>query len=194
MQWQARDLTELFEPASVGGAVGPAFVWNILNYGRIKNAVRQQQALFEEAVFNYQDTVLKAQREAEDSIVGFLKTQDQTEQLQLAVNDVLELNSVLLTQANAGATNFNRVFVVQAATTVQQNSLAASQGEIALNLIRIYRALGGGWQIRLADCNVETVSDVPVLLDESAPVVEMEPVQVVEPASDPVDQPAAENR
>ena len=187
-------MTELFEPASVGGAVGPAFVWNILNYGRIKNAVRQQQALFEEAVFNYQDTVLKAQREAEDSIVGFLKTQDQTEQLQLAVKDIQELNSVLLTQANAGATDFNRVFVVQAATTAQQNSLAASQGEIAQNLIRIYRALGGGWQIRLADCNVEMGSDVPVLLDESVSALEMEPVQVLEPASVPVDQPASENR
>ncbi len=194
LQWQARDLTELFEPASVGGAVGPAFVWNILNYGRIENSVRQQQALFEEAVFNYQDTVLKAQREAEDSIVGFLKTQDQTEQLQLAVNDIQELNSVLLTQANAGATDFNRVFVVQAQTTVQQNNLAASQGEIALNLIRIYRALGGGWQIRLADCKVATGTDAPVLLNESASALEMEPVQVVEPASVPVDQPASENR
>ena len=194
LQWQARDLADLYSPASVGGAVGPAFVWNILNYGRIKNAVFQQQALFEEAVFNYQDTVLKAQREAEDSIVGFLKTQDQTEQLQLAVNDVLELNSVLLTQANAGATNFNRVFVVQAATTVQQNALAVSQGEIALNLIRIYRALGGGWQIRLADCNVETVSDVPVLLDEPASTLEMEPAQAVEPTSVPVDQPPLENQ
>ena len=138
LQWQAIELTDLYTPASVGGAVGPGFAWNILNYGRIRNAVRQQQALFEEAVFNYQDTVLKAQREAEDSIVGFLKAQEQTEQLQLAVNDIQELNSVLLTQANAGATDFNRVFVVQAATTAQQNTLAASQGEIALNLIRIY--------------------------------------------------------
>jgi NodT family efflux transporter outer membrane factor (OMF) lipoprotein len=193
LQWQARDLTDLFESASVGGAVGPAFVWNILNYGRIKNAVFQQQALFEEAVFNYQDTVLKAQREAEDSIVGFLKTQDQAEQLQLAVNDIEELNNVLLTQANAGATDFNRVFVVQAATTAQQNSLAASQGQIALNLIRIYRSLGGGWQIRLADCNVETVSGVPVLLDESASALEMEQAPAVEPAAVPVDRPPFEN-
>ncbi len=168
LQWQARDLADLYSPASVGGAVGPAFVWNILNYGRIKNSVFQQQALFEEAVFNYQNTVLDAQREAEDAIVGFLKAQDQTESLRLAVKDIQALNSVLLTQANAGATDFNRVFVVQAATTAQQNTLAASQGEIALNLIRIFRALGGGWQIRLADCNAETGSDVSTLTLDSA--------------------------
>ncbi len=186
LQWQARELTDLYTPASVGGAVGPSFAWNILNYGRIRNAVRQQQALFEEAVFNYQDTVLKAQREAEDSIVGFLKAQEQTEQLQLAVNDIQELNSVLLTQANAGATDFNRVFVVQAATTAQQNTLATSQGEIALNLIRIYRSLGGGWQIRLPSCNEATEMDIPLLVEESgvAPVMELAPASDETPLSD----------
>ncbi len=186
LQWQARDLADLYQPASVGGAVGPAFVWNILNYGRIKNAVRQQQALFEQTVFNYQNTVLEAQREAEDAIAGFLKAQDQTEQLQRAVNDIQELNGVLLTQANAGATDFNRVFVVQAATTAQQNTLAASQGEIALNLIRIYRSLGGGWQIRLPGGNIATGSGFPVLLDEpaAAPVVELAPAPGEPPSPD----------
>ncbi len=161
LQWQSKDLSDLFEPASVGGVAGPSFVWNILNYGRLRNSVRQQQALFEQAVYSYQDTVLKAQREAEDAIVGFLKSQDQTEQLRLAVQDISDLNAVLLTQANAGATDFNRVFVVQAAATVQQDSLATSQGQIALNLIRIYRALGGGWQIRLQAPAVNAVTELP---------------------------------
>lgn len=149
LSWQAEDLSDLYRSASVGGAVGPSFVWNILNYGRILNSVRQQQAVFEQTVYSYQNTVLSAQQEAEDAIVGFLKAQDQTDQLQLAVRDIQELNDVLLTQANAGATNFDRVFVVQAQATVQADNLATSQGNIALQLIRIYRALGGGWQIRL---------------------------------------------
>ena len=129
--------------------MGPSFGWNILNYGRILNSVRQQQAVFEQAVYSYQGTVLSAQRETEDSIVGFLKAQEQTAKLQLAVRDIQELNQVLLTQANSGATNFDRMFVVQAQSTAQMNNLAASTGNVALNLIGIYRALGGGWQIRL---------------------------------------------
>lgn len=149
LQWQSEDLDDLFTSLSTAGSVGPSFGWNILNYCRIRNSVRREQALFEQAVFNYQDTVLKAQRETEDAIVGFLKAQEQTEKLRLAVQDITELNNVLLTQANAGATNFDRVFVVQAAATAQQDSLATSEGNIALNLIRIYRSLGGGWQIRL---------------------------------------------
>jgi NodT family efflux transporter outer membrane factor (OMF) lipoprotein len=149
IQWQAQDLDDLFTSPSLAGSVGPSFQWNILNYGRIRNSVRQQQALFEEAVFNYQNTVLNAQRETEDALIGFLKAQEQTEKLQLAVNDITKLNSILLTQANLGATNFDRVYLMQAQATVQQDNLATSQGNVALNLIQIYRALGGGWQIRL---------------------------------------------
>ncbi|QDU88007.1 Outer membrane protein OprM precursor [Pirellulimonas nuda] len=149
LQWQSKNLSDLFTPASVGGSVGPSFVWNILNYGRIRNSIVQQEALFEQAAYAYQSTVLGAQREAEDAIVGFLKAQEQAESLTLAVRDIRELNQVLLTQANAGATDFDRVFVVQAQATAQMDNLATSRGSIALNLIRIYRALGGGWQIRL---------------------------------------------
>ena len=167
LQWQSQNLGTLFNSNSFGGSTGPSFGWNILNYGRILNSVRQKEALFEQAVFSYQGTVLSAQREAEDAIVGFLKAQEQTAKLQLAVRDIQELNQVLLTQANAGATDFSRVFVVQAAATAQMDSLATSRGSIALNLIRIYRSLGGGWQIRLQSPNNFAI---PVAVDGEEPI------------------------
>jgi len=169
LQWQSAGLRTLFNSGSTAGSIGPSFVWNILNYGRIQNSVLQQQALFQQAVYSYQETVLKAQREAEDGIVGFLQSQDQTEKLQLAVQDITALNGILLTQANAGATNFDRVFVVQAQATVQQDNYAVSQGTIALNLIRIVRALGGGWQIRLnAPCPPPPPSNSIILPSDAA--------------------------
>ncbi len=149
LDWQAETLGDVFSPGSLAGSIGPGFSWNIFNYGRIQNSVRLQDAKFQQAVYSYQNIVLNAQREAEDAIVGFLTTQQQRDKLQQAVNDIIDLNSLLLVQADAGATDFNRVYVVQTSLTVQQNSLAISQGDIALNLVRIYRALGGGWQIRL---------------------------------------------
>ena len=131
LSWQADTLDGVFSPGSLAGSVGPGFSWNILNYGRIQNSVLLQDAKLQQAIYSYQDTVLKAQREAEDAIVAFLKSQDQTAKLQLAVNDVVELNSLLLVQADAGATDFNRVFVVQTQLTAQQDNLATSQGAIA---------------------------------------------------------------
>jgi len=58
---------------SIAGFIGPAFRWDILNYGRIENNVRVQEARFHELVYAYQDTVLRAGREAEDAAVGFLR-------------------------------------------------------------------------------------------------------------------------
>jgi NodT family efflux transporter outer membrane factor (OMF) lipoprotein len=191
LQWQSEDLDDLFTSPSTGGSIGPGFAWNILNYGRLRNSVRQQQALFEEAVFDYQSKVLDAQRETEDAIVGFLKAQEQTEKLRLAVRDISELNQILLTQANAGATNFDRVFVVQAQATTQQDNLAQSEGNIALNLIRIYKALGGGWQIRLqggAEMIPVSIPPAPaeVLPDE---LNSLEPVPLPEPIPFPGEEP-----
>ncbi len=168
LDWQTQTLDDLFTPGSVGGSVGPAFVWNIFNYGRINNSIRQQDALFQQTVYSYQQTVLAAQQETEDAIVGFLKSQDQAAKLRSAVDAITQLNSLLLVQANAGARDYNRVYVVQAQKTIQEDNLATTQGAVALNLIGIYRALGGGWQIRL-------LADDPTLAPLAGPRVALPP-------------------
>ncbi|HYW79687.1 MAG TPA: efflux transporter outer membrane subunit, partial [Thermoguttaceae bacterium] len=66
--YQASDLSDLFQTNSFNGSVGPGFQWNILNYGRIRNNVRGEEARCCELVFNYQNTVLEANREVEDAI------------------------------------------------------------------------------------------------------------------------------
>ena len=179
IQWQAKNLNQLFTPHSMTGSVGPSFTWNILNYGRLLNGVRQQQALFEQTVFTYQSTVLSAQQETEDAIVGFLKAQDQTAELRLAVRDITKLNSVLMVQAQTGATDWNRVYVIEAQATTQENNLATSLGNIALNLIQVYRALGGGWQIRLDSANANLDQNTPNgFLVQDLPISEGRPAPV----------------
>ncbi len=66
---------DLFRDRALAGNVGPAFTWNILNYGRILNNVRLQDAKFQELVANYQNTVLNANQEAENGLVQFLRAQ-----------------------------------------------------------------------------------------------------------------------
>lgn len=175
LQWQSEDLTDLFSAPSSGGAVGASYVWNIFNYGRIRNSIRQQEALFDQAVLNYKDAVIRAQRETEDAMVGFVKAQEQTDSLEEAVNDIKSLESVLLTKAQQGAIDFNRVFVVQAQATVQQDNLSVSRGNIALNLIRVYRALGGGWEIRLQQPQqiaVNVIEAIPLPDEQAKPIAE----------------------
>ncbi|MGD9634551.1 MAG: efflux transporter outer membrane subunit, partial [Pirellulales bacterium] len=71
--WSSQDLNNLFVKDSFKGTAGPSFTWNILNYCRLRNNVRYQEALFQELVTTYQQTALSAAGEAEDAIVFFLK-------------------------------------------------------------------------------------------------------------------------
>jgi NodT family efflux transporter outer membrane factor (OMF) lipoprotein len=68
---------ELFRSESVTYAVGPSFVWPFLNYDRIKNNVRVQDARLQQALVQYQETVIQAAREVEDAMVAFVGNQAQ---------------------------------------------------------------------------------------------------------------------
>ena len=144
----AEDFADLFKPLSNGGSIGPSFRWNVLNYGRIVNNVRFQDARFHELVANYQNTVLSANQEVEDALIAFLRNQERVRSLAGTVTETeqaLELARILFQE---GETDFTGVFVLQGDLVAKQDQLAAAQGDVVTSLIRVYKALGGGWQIR----------------------------------------------
>jgi NodT family efflux transporter outer membrane factor (OMF) lipoprotein len=149
----AEDFSDLFHlnaPSSFIGTVGPSFQWNILNYGRILNTVRGEDAKFQARVYAYQNTVLKAGREAEDAIIGFLKSQQRAVFLDKSVKAAQRNEEITMLQYKEGAIDFTPVLLVEQVLAQQQDELAQVRGDIALNLIAIYRSLGGGWEMRLA--------------------------------------------
>src|SRR5262249_46634616 len=75
---QAALFKDLFNSKAMSGNVGPAFTWNILNYGRILNNGRLQSARFQELVAAYQQTVLNANQETENGLVTFLRAHERT--------------------------------------------------------------------------------------------------------------------
>ena len=80
--WDATDFSKLFEVKSFIGAVFPTFSWNILNYGRIKNNVRLQTARTQELIATYQNLVLRAGREVQTPLRGFVRSREQAENLE----------------------------------------------------------------------------------------------------------------
>jgi NodT family efflux transporter outer membrane factor (OMF) lipoprotein len=145
---QASDAAKLFAPGSMFLAAGPGFRWSILNYGRIANAVRSQDARFQQALVSYEDTVLRAAREVEDALIGFLKSQQRAGNLQRSVTAAQRAVELSFIQYREGAENFQRVLDAQSRLLQERNSLAETRSAIATNLIALYRALGGGWEIR----------------------------------------------
>ena len=149
MDWQAGQFSDVFKSSAFGGTIGPSLRWNVLNYGRLLNNIRAQDAQFQQLVATYQQTVLKANEEAENAIVAYLYFTDQIKVLEESARQAREAERVAQVKYREGEIDFNRLFTVQQLLLNQQERLAAAGGNAAQSLVDLYRALGGGWQIRL---------------------------------------------
>ncbi len=149
LAYGSQEFGNLLAGNSFSGSVGPGFRWNILNYGRIINNVRGQDASFQEMVVAYQQTVLRANEEVENGLARFLEAQEEVRALANSVSEARKSVEQALAQYEGGLTDFNRVAVLQERLVQRQDQLAQAQGDVALGLVSVYRALGGGWQIRL---------------------------------------------
>jgi NodT family efflux transporter outer membrane factor (OMF) lipoprotein len=143
----ANQFSRLFSANSLLGLIAPTFQWNILNYGRILNNIRTEQARYTADVFTYQKTVLQADQEAENALIAFLQAQEQAKRLEESVAAAERSVAIVVAQYRAGTVDFNRVYTNQSALVTQQDQLASAQASIALNLIALFRALGGGWPV-----------------------------------------------
>jgi NodT family efflux transporter outer membrane factor (OMF) lipoprotein len=137
-----------FSPDSVFYSVGPRIIWPFFNYGRLTNGVRVEDARFQQTLVNYRNTVLKAAQEVEDALVGFLKAQEAALAQQGSVTAAQRSQEIALVQYREGATDFQRVVDSQRFLLQQQNALTQTQSSVTTNLIALYKALGGGWELR----------------------------------------------
>jgi NodT family efflux transporter outer membrane factor (OMF) lipoprotein len=135
--WQAHTLN-----------AGASFVFPIFNYGRIVNQVRVQDAAFQQAVLNYQNTVLAAQQEVEDGFSSLATSERATEFLAQAVGAARKSTELSLFQYKSGEADYTTVLSAAGAEYAVEDSLVQAQGNVLLSVVSIYRALGGGWQVR----------------------------------------------
>jgi NodT family efflux transporter outer membrane factor (OMF) lipoprotein len=138
----------LFSTSSLFYVVGPRINWPFLNYGRLENGVRVQDARFQQALVNYRDTVLRAAQEVEDGLSGFLNAQEASTFQQAAATSAAHSVELALVQYREGAADFQRVLDAERSLLQQQNGVAQSSSSVATNLIALYKALGGGWEVR----------------------------------------------
>jgi NodT family efflux transporter outer membrane factor (OMF) lipoprotein len=161
-------VTELYPHFSIGGSIGTSavdtgdlfdnesetwslfgmFEWNIFNYGRLESNVRLQDALFQQLLVDYLDTVLQAQGDVENAIVAYLKSHEQLASYTLAAEASQRAVDVATIQYKEGAVDFNTLINTLNANVQQQDLLASTRGSVAANLVQVYRSLGGGWEIR----------------------------------------------
>lgn len=141
-------LSDLFSPGSLFFQYGAGLFWPLFNYGRISNNIRVQDARLQQLLVQYRTTVLEAAQEVEDGMVGFLKTQEAARFQENAATGAQRAVDLAFIQYREGAVDFQRVLDAQRSLLQEQNALAETRSSVATNLIALYKALGGGWQLR----------------------------------------------
>jgi NodT family efflux transporter outer membrane factor (OMF) lipoprotein len=144
----SKNFSDLFKGDSVEGFGGPSFRWAILNYGRITNNVRVQDAEYQALVSDYENAVLNAQTEVESAIAGFLGARQQVDLLARSVDAARNAVTLADLQYREGATDYTRVINTQQFLLSEQDKWVSTRGTVALDLATLFRALGGGWELR----------------------------------------------
>lgn len=142
------DIDNLFDASSFYYAFGPQVKLPFFNYGRIENNIRVQDARFQQLIVNYQNAVLRAAQESEDALIGFLKAQEATAFTQNSAQAARRSVEIALVQYREGAVDYQRVLDTQRALLQEEIRLTETRSSIATNLIALYKALGGGWELR----------------------------------------------
>jgi NodT family efflux transporter outer membrane factor (OMF) lipoprotein len=137
---------ELFRTESLTYSVGPSFVWPFLNYGRIRNDIRVQDARLQQALIAYRESVIQAAREVEDSMTALARSREQDDILASTVAVAERSSDLSLLRYTEGFADYQRVLNAQQALFSAQQRYAANRGAVLANFIALYRSMGGGWQ------------------------------------------------
>jgi NodT family efflux transporter outer membrane factor (OMF) lipoprotein len=152
------NLGQIFTSKGMTYAGGPAFKWNILNYGQITNNVRLQDAKLQQLLVDYQNTVLAAQQQVDNGLVTFIQSQEQVRLLRQSANAASGALSIAMVQYEQGATDFTTVLTAEQNLFNAEINLATAISTVSLGLASVYRALGGGWQTRNDDQFVDAAT------------------------------------
>lgn len=177
--------------------VGPTFSWNIFQYGRVKNNIRFEDAKFQETLTNYNKKVLQAVNEVTNALEAYdLYLEQKSLRLQ-SVNSSIRAFNISMTQYENGQISFERLLNSVEKMTRAEDSYATIKGNVANQVVALYKALGGGWEAQTGKPFLsETVakqmqdrSDWDGLLDEEERV--LPPIRI-EPPSEKAQADSAE--
>jgi NodT family efflux transporter outer membrane factor (OMF) lipoprotein len=143
---ESLDTSNFFESGSERYSIAPGVRWPILNWGSIRNNIKVQEARQEQALIAYEATVLNAVKEVHDALSDYRKEVERRDALGLAVEAAREALSLADEQYRSGLTDFRNVLDAQRSLLALEEQFAVSEGEVARNAVRLYKALGGGWE------------------------------------------------
>ncbi len=141
----------VFNGGSLGYGLGPSVSWNIFDGGRVRAQIDVEDAVAQQTLALYEQTVLVAMREVEDNIANFVQERQRRDALARSVTAARDAVRLVETLYVTGLTDFQNVQDQQRNLFVQEDLFEESDGLVTFFLVQVYRALGGGWDSDAAD-------------------------------------------
>ncbi|WP_031434112.1 efflux transporter outer membrane subunit [Methylomarinum vadi] len=139
------EYASLYTAGAKASEVAARAMLTLLDFGRINSNIAIQKALREQALGLYQHTLLTALRDVENALTAYVEESKRLEALQAAALAGKEALQLANFQYAAGLNDFQAVLESQRALLNAETAVAVSKAEITSNIIRLYKALGGGW-------------------------------------------------
>jgi len=142
---RSADFSSWFNWSSRVWSFGPSVSWNVFDMSRTRSNIELQQALQDQALIAYRQTVLNALQEVENALIASAKEVEHRQSLVDAVDanrKAVDLATMVYTQ---GQTDFLNVLNAQRSLYASEDALVQSTGSVSTNLVALFKALGGGW-------------------------------------------------
>jgi NodT family efflux transporter outer membrane factor (OMF) lipoprotein len=144
--FESLTLDNLITPEGRAYSFGPRIKWPVFKAGSIRSNIRAQSALQEQYLIMYETAVLKALEEVENALTAYMEEQNRRRALIDAKEAALQASDLALDSYKAGLTDFTDVLDAQRSLISFEDQIIQSDGRIVSGLIRLYKALGGGWR------------------------------------------------
>lgn len=135
----------LFKTGSTTYGMGPGFSWNLFNAGAVRQNIQVETALQEQALIHYEAVILLALEEVENALTAYAQEQVRRGALENAARSAQRAVDIAQNQYQAGLIDFLTVLEAQRSLLSLQDQLARSRQAVTTHLVRLYKALGGGW-------------------------------------------------
>lgn len=146
LSFEATDMASWLDWTRRIWSVGPSMSWRIFETGKIKAEIQRREALRDEALFAYQQSVLQALKEVEDALSAFVREEDRRKAIEEAVKANERSVELALKLYVEGQTDFLNVLQAQRSLYLSEDELIQSLRNSSIQLISLYKALGGGWR------------------------------------------------
>ena len=144
--YAARDMNDLVKSKSMTYEIAPSLSWTIFSGGQLVNATRLAKAQLDESINQFNQTVLTAVQETDNAMNSYRNSIKQIVALREVRNQGVETLKLSLELYKQGLSPFQNVLDAQRSLLTYENQLVQAQGSSKLQLISLYKALGGGWR------------------------------------------------